>query len=832
VPHACEKGYFPSPVSAAVVCEKAIASQCRPCTSDSDCVTPGDSCIAIGTDPGKFCAQACDSAAITAQCPAESSCQSVGGKQLCIPNGNSCECTPARAGFTRSCFKSNAMATCVGQQVCDATGNYGSCDTSKTTLELCDGNDNDCNGIVDDGFINTQGSGTYDTDQHCGDCATNCRARWSPTIQHAIGGCRVSMAPAAACGIAQCTTETISGGGSCRLDSECSGGRTCHPSYHQCVRTCASAAGCNINEQCTDGLCTRGCNTDSDCIGAYGAPSRCSAAGTCGVTYLFNDANKDDTDGCECPAAQNVVDDPDLYDSYPTGGLPYVDRNCDQLDGTAGTSLYVWSQSAQSLGTRSAPFKTISEAISAFNSATHTAILVAQGSYAEPVVLKSGVKIYGGYSFNFAQRDVVNFPTLIEAPEPDLSLPNARRGSVNAENLSGTSLVAGFTIRGYDVTSRTAAGSPARNSYAVYVKSSPGLILQNNHIVGGRGGDAVPATAGQAGANGSIGQGGQVTKECFTPSCSGEIQAGGGAGANLACPAGTAGHPGAGSDPTFDPQQYSGGAAPDGQGGFNAQYRHSDPSQAAFCKYDCTVPSQGLNGSAAQNGGDGFAGSKGGGCTSPLGLISVDDWVALAGNPGTDGTPGRGGGGGGAGGCVNNNNPATCTIGNRVGDLGATGGGGGAGGCPGARGLGAASGGGSFAVFILGGAPTVKGNLIDLGFGGRGGNGGAGGYGGLGGQGGTGGAITTAAWCAGAGGAGGRGGNGGAGAGGGGGCGGSVFGIAGASILAAGYAGLNTMAAAPMNAAGSGGSGGPSPAGATATGSSGAAGLQLQVQSF
>ena len=133
-----------------------------------------------------------------------------------------------------SCFVSNAIATCVGEQICDGVG-YGRCDTSRTTLELCDGRDNDCNGIVDDGFVNTQDSGTYDTDRHCGTCSTDCTARWSPTIQHAVGGCRVEP-QGPACRIVSCTTEAVPGGGSCRVDADCGGGRTCHPIYHQCVQ--------------------------------------------------------------------------------------------------------------------------------------------------------------------------------------------------------------------------------------------------------------------------------------------------------------------------------------------------------------------------------------------------------------------------------------------------------------------------------------------------------------------------------------------------------------------------------------------------------------------
>lgn len=835
VPRACEAGYFPSPPAAPAVCERAVSSQCRPCATSADCQVPGDRCVTVGTDPGRFCAQSCDATSphlgcqgrVGEQdcCPAGSTCGLVDGQRLCVPEARSCLCTAARVGLSRSCFVTQGTATCVGTEVCGADG-YGPCDTTLTTQELCDGRDNDCDGVVDDGFVDTQDSGTYDTDRHCGTCNTDCTARWSPTLQHAVGGCRARGATPS-CELVRCTTERVAGGGACRVDADCPSGRTCDPLYHQCTRSCAS--GCGPQERCVAGLCAATCTSDAQCRATHGTPSSCGPDGTCGVTYQFVDADREVTNGCECPGF-GADDEPDRSAAFPTPGLPAVDRNCDGVDGVAATSLYVWAQSPQSLGTREAPYRTLAEAVAAFRVGVHSAILVAQGSYVEQLVLRDGVSLYGGYAQDFARRDVVLFPTLIEAPEP---AAGQRLGTVNAEGLSARSVLAGFTIRGYDVISLGVAGQPARSSYAVYVRASPGLVLENDHLVGGRGGDAVAAPAGTAGANGGAGKDGVDARECATPTCVGEAQPGGALGSNPSCDGATAGRPGGGSTLTADPQQdYTSTANGDGRGGYNASYGHSSEDQAAYCKYDCTVPARGLQGGAAQHGQDGASRGQGLGCAAPLGSIRDGQWVASAASAGVDGAPGRGGGGGGAGGCVRNNNPATCTIGRLVGDLGATGGGGGAGGCGGGRGLGGAGGGASIGVFITGALPTLRGNLIDLGFGGRGGAGGPGGYGGLGGPGGRGGRVGTAAWCAGPGGPGGRGGNGGAGSGGGGGCGGSVFGVAGVGIGSAGYEAINTVAPIPLHPAGLGGQAGASPAGPSFDGTGGATGAVAPFQSF
>ncbi|MBX5484902.1 MAG: hypothetical protein IRZ16_24030, partial [Myxococcaceae bacterium] len=745
VPKACAPGFAPFPPDAPVMCQRVIGSSCRACTVDADCNAFGDRCIAMGSDPGTWCAQACDVDApyegCTGQigqqgcCPSGYTCEQRGADKLCIPEGETCTCQPSREGATRSCLVSIPGATCLGLQTCGSDSAWASCDTSETTIELCDNADNNCDGLVDEPFKNTRGSGTYDTDTHCGSCNINCVAQWSPTIQHAIGGCRAGPAIAPTCEIVQCTSESIPGGGACQVDADCGAGRVCHPLYRQCVQACTSAAGCP-GGACVDGFCTATCNTDADCVARFGRPSTCSN-GTCAVDYQFVNADHEPTNGCECPAATGVVDEPDLYAGYPDAGSPYVDRDCDLVDGVAATSLFVRAGASGGNGTRAQPFGSIGAAIAAFNPATHSAILVAAGSYFEQVVLKNGVKLYGGYSSDFSRRDVVAFPTLIESPEPNFASGSFRRGTVNAENITSPTVFAGFTVRGYDVTFRPAPGQPGMNSYAIYVKNSTSaLTIANNHVVGGRGGDAAAGTPGKAGANGGVGANGLNSKECQSATCAGESQPGGAGGTNPSCPSanGNAGASVQGNNvASFMPQGYQPPLGKNGLGAQNGNYNHpvnAPPIVAALCKYDCTIPATGVNGGSAQNGTDGSPGQGGAGCQMAKGAIVGDEWVVSGGSAGSNGTAATGGGGGGAGGGVFNSNTGTgCTVGNLVGDLGGTGGGGGAGGCGGTAGDGGGSGGGSFGIFVVftsapTSVPVIHGNIVDPGAGGRGGNGG------------------------------------------------------------------------------------------------------------
>jgi hypothetical protein len=153
---ACKEGYSCKGVfnlipDVVFVCVPDTTSLCRPCSSDLQC---GDGkCIAVGS--GNFCTRDCAEEA----CPTGYLCAenadvdtSGGFARQCIPETGSCDCTPQTAGATRVCSVENALGTCFGTETCDALQGWVGCTALEAKEEVCNGEDDDCNGIVDDGL--------------------------------------------------------------------------------------------------------------------------------------------------------------------------------------------------------------------------------------------------------------------------------------------------------------------------------------------------------------------------------------------------------------------------------------------------------------------------------------------------------------------------------------------------------------------------------------------------------------------------------------------------------------------------------------------------------
>jgi hypothetical protein len=120
---------------------------CQACTNDLDCgASGGDECVQF--DGGTFCGRDCNYDG----CPSSYVCRrTASGRSQCIPEGRTCDCTPDTVGLQKSCRgEPNGFGRCAGNQVCQLDGGFTSCAAPAAQQETCNGADDDCNGRIDD----------------------------------------------------------------------------------------------------------------------------------------------------------------------------------------------------------------------------------------------------------------------------------------------------------------------------------------------------------------------------------------------------------------------------------------------------------------------------------------------------------------------------------------------------------------------------------------------------------------------------------------------------------------------------------------------------------
>lgn len=266
---------------------------CAPCVEPSSCPTPGSSC----TDPtgeGSFCAAPCDGGL----CALGFVCV----ENFCQPSTGSCVCSPGLIGFQLSCTNTNPQGECSGQTVCASTG-WSNCSAPLPVDEVCDGKDNNCDGITDE----------------------------SPGYLE-LG---VSLLVGSPCGLGICE------GGEVVCDG--AGGTSCSTNGSAQLELCSDA----IDNDC-DGFVNEGCETndfdgdgvpnDEDCnpndASIYqGAPEPC-----CPADGINCDRNCDgsttacascdiDGDGF-CPPTDCGEGDPTVYPGAPEKCDDGIDQDC------------------------------------------------------------------------------------------------------------------------------------------------------------------------------------------------------------------------------------------------------------------------------------------------------------------------------------------------------------------------------------------------------------------------------------------------------------------------------------------------------------------------
>ena len=120
---------------------------CRPCHDNDDCQALGfeglDKCVSYG-DEGSFCGTGCEA---DSECPEGYECSA----GQCVAESGICECAPLHMDLEASttCFNTNVSGTCEGSRLCGPDG-LTACDAEPPQPEICDSQDNNCSGLVDD----------------------------------------------------------------------------------------------------------------------------------------------------------------------------------------------------------------------------------------------------------------------------------------------------------------------------------------------------------------------------------------------------------------------------------------------------------------------------------------------------------------------------------------------------------------------------------------------------------------------------------------------------------------------------------------------------------
>lgn len=773
-------------------CDGDPSNGCETDLSATDsCGGCGVVCGTAGTIPGfpSVCVE--NTANQTFSC----SLACAAGRENCngIPN-DGCEADTRNGdlnncgGCGLSCVYNNAATTC---------------SNSNCVFQGCNEDFGDCDADmigVGSGFpagTNRTGCEVYlvDNNAFCGSCTNSCSAL-SGTWACADDTCLVNACPGdlldcdsnptvcesnrndpATCG--NCSTNCLNApkvtGATCSPDSTVKCTITsCEAGYADCdgnhINGCEVSTQINVNN-C--GACGTKCelpNSVMECFGGACEFVECAPG-------WMNLSGTEATVGCNYQCSPSAGED--RPDDATVAGYNWQmkDTNCDGIDGDIARALFVdgFTGNDNNAGTRAAPLKTVTAALSMLGSSSSTLdqVYVSEGTYVEAITLVSGVSIYGGFKASDGwKRSPSNIATLRSTSA------NANRHvvAITGTALTGTkrTVVQNLSIVSGAATGLVPGELQGASSHGVHCTNCPSLSLIGNVIEAGNGasgGGATPPT-NQPPASGGGQNGGNGDHD-------GSHRGVGGPGGSSSC--GRAGGRGGygGSEGANPGERGLDGAigTPGGPGGNGGK-----PGQ------------RGTNGASGANGTLGAPAAPG----SNTGVLTSSFWFGVEGAAGAIGNHANGGGGGGGGG-----GQGAWNVNNGAGNGG---GGGGGGGCGGLGGLGGGAGGASIAVLLVNSTGAiVRTNTLRGGIGGSGGAGSVGGPGGLGGGGGAGSTHKTSEIGAGA--NGGSGGQGGQGGGGGGGAGGPGIGIAIANTS------LPTLTTTNTLVAGSPGGGGATPGG-------------------
>lgn len=545
------------------VCVPPDFELCTPCTTDSQC--GGGVCVSLGGDG--FCLPSCP---FEGQCPTGYQCGAdptgAHAGEFCVPTTRNCSCTSgADEGQVRSCTNTNSVGACSGLETCRPNeGGWIGCTAQPASPEACDGMDNDCDQLIDDGLTNSVCTNTVAGVGSCpgvslctGAGGTICQG---PTPQ--LESCNfadddcdgmsdetfagigdVCNAGAGGCqrfGVMRCTTagtgtecSAVAGTPTAELcnvlDDDCDGsideafptkGDPCSAGVGVCARqgnqvcsTNGTATVCSV--QPGPPSAAEQCNAlDDDCDGrtdegfldqTTNQYQQDTACGSCAVdcTVLFGLANASGRCVVIGSPQCTMTCDPNAFDLDGA-----VTNGCELL--LDGGAIYVSIDDPAAVDDASCGLGPVGT-----GAGNHPCRTIAQGTARASSLSRTRVLVANGIYTESVT--LVNGISLLGAHAADTwqrdvastgtlilgvtSVGNHDR-TVTATNITAATVFEGFAVFG------SANAKIGGNSYAIYVSASNGnLTIRNNVVFGGRGGPGSDGLIGTDGTDGTAGQG-------------------------------------------------------------------------------------------------------------------------------------------------------------------------------------------------------------------------------------------------------------------------------------------------------------------------------------
>ena len=273
-----------------------------------------DLCVPSPDLNGSFCAAACGDAV---PCPNGYTCETVekGGTPYwqCLPDAQECSCSQLaiQNASSTTCEVGNEFGTCTGIRSC-ATGELSACDAGIPAEEICDDLDNDCDQFMDEG-CNDDGDGFCDWEMQtigqpaiCGSGGDDCDDDDPDTFPGATELCDGK----------DNSCNGLIDEGHCDDGNPCTDD-ICNPtlpvddpdkcSYVANTLPCDDGSECTTNDQCFEGSCQGGdmnCDDANPCTDDFCNPtSGCYSVNN--TKPCVDDGNPCTTDVCGEGTCQN-----------------------------------------------------------------------------------------------------------------------------------------------------------------------------------------------------------------------------------------------------------------------------------------------------------------------------------------------------------------------------------------------------------------------------------------------------------------------------------------------------------------------------------------------